>query len=346
MLVLQFPEMYSFTTSAVSQASRIRAGEVSVGRGILHIIVTCTDRKRGGAPKLRARDLPRDLPIDRRLDMWVETLDAVPGAPMPASDLYLGDHWRVASSLPHLATARGIDARLWIASAGYGLVSPGSMLVPYAATFAPRVADSVAHVGDARDAPRRWWDGLARWRGPESDTPRTLAQLAGDDARSAILIVVSAAYLAALASDAEAAAMRLRRRESLMIVSAGASPEGPLASQVLPADARLQSALGGTRQSLNVRIARWLIEHAEDHQFDPTDIHRCLADELEKQPALERFDRKAIDDDEVRAYIAACLSENAQLTKSVLLRRLRDDGYACEQRRFGELFTSVAGRLR
>jgi hypothetical protein len=317
-----------------------------VGHGALHIIVTCTDRKRGAAPAVRARDLPDRLPIELRLHRWVETLTAAPGQRMPASELYLGDHWQVASSLPEVAASRGIDARLWVASAGYGLVSPEAELQPYAATFAPRVADSVVRDGDAADAPRRWWEGLARWRGPQTRTPRTLTQLADAEAPSAILVVVSAVYLAALATDAEAAAQRLHRRDSLMILSAGARPRGSLAEHVLPADARLQAALGGTRQSLNVRTARWLIEHADDYELDPTVARHRLVEELKTQPALERFDRKPLNDDEVSAYIEEALKENGRPTKSVLLRRLREDGYACEQRRFGELFVNAARSQR
>ena len=44
-----------------------------------------------------------------------------------------------------------------------------------------------------------------------------------------------------------------------MLISAGTRHPGDLAAIMVPADARLQSRLGGTRQALNVRIGEHLL---------------------------------------------------------------------------------------
>src|SRR5258707_1212852 len=81
-----------------------------------------------------------------RATAWVERLASEVNTPaVRAVDLYAGEHWRVAASLPDLVidAATGTDARLWACSAGYGLIPAHAMVRPYAATLSPGHADSV-----------------------------------------------------------------------------------------------------------------------------------------------------------------------------------------------------------
>ena len=59
---------------------------------------------------------------------------------------------------------------------------------------------------------------------------------------------------------------------------------------------------------------------------------------LEEQPELVKYERKTMSDDEVMEYIAGEISRNPKLKASPLLRKLRDSGRACEQKRFGRLY--------
>ena len=47
--------------------------------------------------------------------------------------------------------------------------------------------------------------------------------------------------------------------DRILIVSAGARPQGDLAAFMVPADARLQARFSGTRRALNARIGAHLL---------------------------------------------------------------------------------------
>ena len=71
---------------------------------------------------------------------------------------------------------------------------------------------------------------------------------------------------------------------------------------------------------------------------------RHYAKLLAKQPDIPRYDRSPMSDEEIRHFIVLQL-ENEQLSRTPLLRRLRDSGRACEQSRFASLYRKVQEQL-
>ena len=140
------------------------------------------------------------------------------------------------------------------------------------------------------------------------------------------------------------AAYALADPGQLLLISAGASGSG-LDRYRVPSDARLQYSTGGSRMSLNVRSAKAVIEASSEHAWDGALIRQMLAAELKRQPDIARFERRQLTDDEVRSYVESELQANPSTARSVLLRRLRDSGQACEQKRFGRLYGEVLGGL-
>ncbi|MDB4873532.1 MAG: hypothetical protein JWL97_4536, partial [Gemmatimonadales bacterium] len=63
-----------------------------------------------------------------------------------------------------------------------------------------------------------------------------------------------------------------------------------------------------------------------------------LAALLAAQPPIPRYDSKRLSDQEVFTLISEAYVRSPGISASRLLRELRDDGYACEQQRFGLLF--------
>src|SRR5262249_44183525 len=154
---------------------------------------------------------------------------------------------------------------------------------------------------------------------------------------------LSAAYLDACRNDLSKAATELPDQNHLLVISAGAKSTGHMADLMVPADARLQAALGGTRQALNARIAARLLAHGLTTKAEATHyLSRLLTD----QPPIPRYERKQFSDEEVREMIAARLAEEPGMPASRMLREFRDAGHACEQQRFAKLHRQVAGGLR
>ena len=220
-----------------------------------------------------------------------------------------------------------------------GLIPADAPVRPYAATFTGGHPDSVP--GGATGA-RAWWNALGSWEGPIVGQPRSIRELAAGEPTASYLLALSPPYLYACGEDMVAASSMVRDPDRFVVVSAGARDPGPLADVMVPADARLQTLLGGTRQALNARIAAHLLAAGIVGRADAA---RHLALLLAKQPSIPRYDRKKLSDAEVLAWIEDGLTRSPGISASRLLRQFRDAGYACEQGRFGrlhQLFTENA----
>jgi hypothetical protein len=300
------------------------------------VVITCANRKTRPVPApLRLGQLA-PLKPGQRVEAWVKRLQSAEEPALRACDLYAGEHWQVARHLPVMAESTDWHTTLWVCSAGYGLVSADAPLRPYAATFSPRHVDSVGSRAELGD----WWQGLSAWPGPVPGAPRSLVDLARADPHATLLVALSPPYLEACAEDLLAAAAILASPEQFTIISVGAPRRGTLGAHIAPGDARLQHALGGTRQALNARVIAYLLGQ-RTHPLTRSAIAHTLDRLLASQPPLPQYHRDPQSDAQVTAFIRQRLSINPRLTHSRLLRELRDAGRACEQGRFAALFRAV-----
>jgi hypothetical protein len=304
----------------------------------IHVVVTCSHRKTRPIPaSLRLRSVTAVRAATRARN-WTARLASDPTIAVPASSLYAGAHWDIARRLPSHATA-SMPVAVWVCSAGYGLIPADAPIRPYSATFAAAQPDSVP---GGRPAAVDWWAALSGWTGP-TPAPRSLTALAAQDPASRLLLVLSAPYLAACRADVLDAAGALADASRLSVVSAGTKTDAELTEFLLPTDARLEHALGGTRQSLNVRVAEHLLASGNyEHAAMRDRLTRLLAD----QPPPRRFARRGMTDEEVRVFIRGRLEQDADVTHTRLLRELRNSDRACEQHRFADLFHAERAVLR
>ncbi|WP_437277883.1 hypothetical protein WME90_42720 [Sorangium sp. So ce375] len=318
---------------------------MNVTRPIVQIVAGCTDRKRLPIPAdLRIRAVRAKRPGDL-FGTWWRALEQHTSRAVPAVDLYGGDHWTVVRDLPRVAHDAGLDARLWVASAGYGLVPAEAHLRAYGATFTPGHPDSIAEGSASDEIARRWWHSLAGRPGPHRTAPRTLADLALASAGAKLLVVASPRYVRAVADDLVQAVSALRDQDDLLIVSGdpGASHE-TLRRNWIPSVASLQTTVGGSRLSLHARIARRILEEAARRGIAATAVRDRFIDLARAAPPPQQYDRTPLDDEAVRSFVAQNLRSNPAATHTQLLRALRDSGRACEQSRFRQLFLEVKER--
>lgn len=302
----------------------------------VHVVVTCTSRKTAAVPPERRLGSLTDLAATwGAIQEWTARLSGPGGvAHLAAEDLYAGEHWAVARQLPRSAAAH--DTQLWVCSAGYGLIRADALIRPYAAAF----SGHEDRVPGGADGARRWWRALAQWDGPEPGQPRSIRELAAAKPTASFMLALSAAYLDACRDDITAAAAELQDPDRLLVVSAGARGPGGLSGLMVPADARLQAVLGGTRQALNARIAARLLRAGITSRAQAT---RHMAGLLARQPPVARYERKKLSDEEVTTMITGRLAREPGMSASRMLREFRDAGYACEQQRFANLHHRAAG---
>jgi hypothetical protein len=106
--------------------------------------------------------------------------------------------------------------------------------------------------------------------------------------------------------------------------------------------------LGGSMASTGVRAARAFVESVGGRGvLDAKRGNEFVASLLDDVPQLPRFERARMSDAEVREWIRGDKASYPRSSnKSASLRRLREQGRACEQARFGRLYhlTTVAER--
>jgi hypothetical protein len=302
----------------------------------VHVLVTCTSRKTVTVPaEFHLGSLANLAASPEVVQEWTSRLSApYRSATVAAEDLYAGEHWAIVRHLP--ASAPMHDIRLWVCSAGYGLIPAHALIRPYAAAF----SGHDDRVPGGADGARWWWQALAQWEGPDPAQPRSIRELAAAHPTACFMLALSASYLAACRDDIAAAAAELHDPDRLLVISAGARRPGLLAGLIVPADARLQAVLGGTRQALNARIAAHLLRAGITGRAQAT---RHMTDLLALQPPVARYERKKLSDEEVTSLISGRLAQEPGMPASRMLREFRDAGYACEQQRFAELHRQVAG---
>ncbi len=317
----------------------------------LHIIASCTDRKRAAVPiELRLRSVPPN-PIQDRATAWWLRLSGHPGQVLPAAELYAGGHWAVVRTLPELGHRAGYNARLWVISAGYGLVKSSALLHPYSATFAGAHPDAVA-TSTANGQPRKntlqkWWEALSAFPGPDTAEPRTLSALIQRSRNAHYLIVASKDYLAAIENDLLIATESIADLNKLVIITSRSEVGNEhLGHSLVPTDARLQARLGGTRGSLSARIASMILQNADAWGLGADVVIKRLRNLIARSPRLTKLERARIDDNQVRDFIRKGLRQRPQPSCSSLLRSLRDSELACEQSRFRKLYWEVREGLQ
>ena len=309
-----------------------------MGRAV-NLVVSCTNRKRfEPASGLAAHRLVgADVPA--RLRTWKERLSAVSEARHPAEDLYMGEHWSVVRDTVSAARTRGWDVRLWICSAGYGLIRPSALIHSYQVTFASGTRDSVT----AREthAAQKWWKGVCSYSIPgEKGVPRSLTALAQKYPRTPMVVALSAHYLNAVEKDLVTVLTYSYFRRHLAIISCGTKGDASQWQEnLLPCDGSVSASLGGTLTSLNARVARFLFESPA--LADPAvDYWAGLVRSLERR-TVQRPPRKPQSDAAVMRFIRDALRQTPSASRSKLLQKLRATGRACEQRRFGELYMKL-----
>jgi hypothetical protein len=304
----------------------------------VNVIVTCTKRKTLPVPAgLRLDNVPGQGTAPRA-HKWAARLAAATSTPLVAAqDLYAGEHWMIARGLPGRAGC--MRARLWVCSAGYGLIPADAQIRPYAATF----SGGSDRVPGGADGARLWWHALAGWAGPAPGQPRSIRALVAANRSAAFLLALSASYLDACRDDIAAAAGQVADPDSFMVISAGARFPGSAGVAMVPADARLQAFLGGTRQALNARIAAHLLSAGVSSRAEAT---HCMTRLLAEQAPITRYERRKLSDQEIIEMIACRLTQAPGTSASRLLREFRDAGYACEQQRFSSLHRMVTGAGR
>lgn len=306
-------------------------------RNRLHVVVTCSNRKRSATDFVSLHEVRREGDSQRQvLARWKKSLERKRLSRLAARQLYQGEHWSKVLDLESAARETGFRPKIWVCSAGYGLIAIDEPLVPYAATFAPGHDDSVC--ADAEEA-QKWWQGLTDWQ--LGNGPRSLKDLVEAEPGARFLFILSGTYLQAVEDDLADALCASKKQARCVILSGAPSKNPSLVRNLINLDSKLLHTLGGTRGSLATRVADWVVRNCEPREFSESKIRESIDALTAKQPARKVYNRQPLSDEEVQDFIRRQRAEDKSLKASRALRLLRDQGQACEQKRFGALFREI-----
>jgi len=295
-------------------------------------VVPCTDSKAAGPVHAAIRDLGADVPVLDAPGRWRRLLEQ--GTPCCAArELYKGPGWTASVRLVDaLQVVAELDWR--IISAGYGLLHPEQQVVRYAATFLAGHPDSVPGAAEGPGATGDWWAQTNRIRGQ----PQPLVLLA--EQVDGLVIAASATYVDAIGHELVEAAQQVPT-----VVFCAGRPRDPAVAALAPRfDRRLREGdapfVRGGDVGFNQRVAAQCAELLGPDVVNRARVDEVLAVAMEGEGPV-RHGRQAASDATVTAFIDAALTIDPSASRTVLLRRWRDRGRACEQGRFGALYEQV-----
>ena len=306
----------------------------------MNFITTCTSRKTLPCPAQLTMQSIAANSFQERFSAWLERLSCDKSETKKPSDLYSGGSWK---TIRRINAEFSSNLKTWVISAGQGLLAEDEKVPSYAATFASSEPDSVASGNLSSDSLTEWWDLLCDWQRSKGKVVSSLSDIASVYPDQPMIVAISADYFKATKSDLLKAREALSDPDLLVIISAGTNSSGPLATNLVPADARLEHVFGKSRIVLNVRIAEALLRHFSPQELRASKVGSYLGELIKDLPPSAYPKRVAASDNEVASFI----SEKILLgpcSCSRLLQKYRATGRACEQRRFRNLYHSVISR--
>ncbi|GGB75527.1 hypothetical protein GCM10011607_39810 [Shewanella inventionis] len=299
----------------------------------VHLITNCTNVKR---KHLQNKVSFGDVLNTEQPDIkdWVDAISNNKSRDL-AINTYAGDHWTVAKDINN----DGVP--LWVLSAGFGFISGQDNICSYDATFSNNGENAVRLFSNTNDSNKdniTWWEQLHlnRCYSYQHDFSSMVRHHKNDN----FCISTSPQYLKVILPEL----IKLREsghiteKNTIIITSKVELPQS-LQSLRLIATEDFCELLQGSRVSLNIRLARYLLkELSSSDDFISQIKERYVRLQRRSKPA-KKFDRVKVDDEEVANYIIKKLEcGSPKSSATVLLNAFRNDGFACEQKRFGKIF--------
>ncbi len=312
----------------------------------IHILAACTDRKRVHVPnRLRLRSVARG-DSSSVAKAWCQRVTNERTETVVAGSLYAGDHWASVSKLPALVEEQGLTSKSFVISAGHGLVSVTSQIRPYSATFASSSPDSVTSRMSKKESRKvvlqTWWNEICAMGNASVNKPRSISALARRTPTSTFVVIASPNYLLALEQDLLDALEILPDKNQLIIISSNSTILSPfIQDHIVPSVEPLQSVVGGALGALHARVASLIFRNAHRWGLRADGLRKRLKRLAASSRPVREYHRKRLSDVQVCKFVRQGLRRSSRMSCSALLQELRGSGFACEQKRFRNLFWSV-----
>ncbi len=301
----------------------------------IHLITNCTSRKRHSSndKKYCFSDFINKNRIE---EDWINTMQSQ-NRKTKAINKYMGEHWSIVKELSKTCS------QVSIVSAGYGLISSETLIHSYDATFSANKVNSVGQIYNTSclySNNLRWWRKISQ---PHNSCSSTLENLYLNK-NQFFIISLSPVYLKVLEPEIlELKKKNIINNNNTRIISSNVKIDNSIKSIYLKSSEDFCKILGGSRISLNIRLAKSLLQNIDSNYDLTNQIDENFKNIINLSIPAKKYKRKKLQDDELKELICNEISElnGKKVTSSGVLRRLRDKGYACEQKRFSTHFKNV-----
>lgn len=232
-----------------------------------HLVVSCVGSKTLGGPRLG--DIQGETIVERWSKWQEAVVERVNKGPLAeAARVYTGSLWNAYLEVFREFMQLGDESRLWVVSAGLGLISGGDNIPGYGATFKQGEEDSVAKDFTGQSATkwnRGWWRLLTG--AGLVDRPLALSDILGSLEQGEVLMMVMGGdYHSAVYED-----LKMARASGQVVLvgfkrtKLGLEPEVPghLGPSVVPYEnyRALRESLGCNMIQVHAYTARELVWH-------------------------------------------------------------------------------------
>ena len=229
-------------------------------------------------------------------------------------------------------------AKLYILSAGLGLVAAAQRVPGYGLTVSGGRAESlVAKVSGEFDA-AAWFSAVLT-----SPYSKQWADAVGRSGR--ILLALTRPYAEMVGTSLAELDPPILARLRIFGASLSVALPATLRPALAPYDARLDTIVPGTRADFSQRALIHFVNYvaAKHEARDRDGDFAAVESALESAVAPERVRRPRRTDEEILQLISARLPSQSGIAR--ILRALRDEeGVACEQSRFSRLYRTAVDR--
>lgn len=300
---------------------------------MIYLITNCTNAKKKITNlecKLRNFDFND---INQTANNWINKLSNSNDEKLPIKEMYKGVAWKAGLDAEKSFSDK-FNTKLLIASAGYGLVNSCKEIISYSVTFAKNQEDSVYNF-DLEMPTKTWWNSINNF------------DINTIDAKSYIFVSVPYEYLIAMKDTIDDLIKNFGNKVFIIVVSKKVLPKS-FDGNILRFDTKFNNFEAGTMTTIIQRCLRWLSNEivSKELSFEHKVLQNHIDTFLSQYSEYKVEKRIQGSDEELVLLIKEHISNHEIKSASKGLRKLRDMGYACEQKRYGQLFKKTYSEMK
>lgn len=289
----------------------------------INIILTCSSNKKLEAPPFLSLKNYKKENVKKLSKSWMDNIINNSSSTLPAIKMYKGVYWEVVKKLYNNPKVN----KIWVISAGYGLINVNDNISSYNIGFKDKSLNSIKlnTLNPSKNVFSEWWDNIT------NITQNKIFQLY--DPNEIYIIYASYDYMKAIKNDIS----KIVSKPNIFIVSPDTKIK-QFKPYILYTPSNLRYILGGNKMTSSIKVVEYLVNNFDEFNHNKINNHfKCLLNQANIPPQI-RAKRKKIGDEEMIKYIKE-IGINSPFTS--IFNFIRDKGIAAGEARIIRLIHAL-----